>query len=181
MLQKKAKKAEASKAAKVSGASAAREAAKKGMAAIKALDQNSLRALRNKVLTNAIKLLENGWISGALATDKLGFYRMPTNKSAVNFCAIGALKAQEAEFGRDVIQEAVYAVNQSIPTRLKNIGPSQYGYSGAGKIVEFNDGASIPWFVSAEQAAGIKSRKKKAVIAAFKRAKRKGIFKGKSK
>lgn len=152
--QKAAKKA--TSASTIKKSSHLTEAAKNARAVLKSIPVPSLRVLRNRVIRDAIKRLDAGWIAGDLAEDQEGNSVNANSYRAVNFCAIGAIEAQKDSAPDNVRQAAVDAVYDALPAKSKTSYSEgqEYGYDRATGIVKFNDN----------------SFRKTRVIKAFKRA-----------
>jgi len=130
-VQKKAKKADT---APVTGAgnADAKAAALSARATLKALKKlkPSMKTLRNKVLTDSLKLFDkHGWVRRTLGNKEYGF------------CAIGAINHVEAP--RKAKIAAVAALDKVLQKR-KNYNGSwdTYGFRKDGAVVQFNDGRS---------------------------------------
>lgn len=131
--------------------------AKQARAVLKSISAPSLRTLRNRVLDEALKRFERpgGWVNGSLKMQR------DTGDGGYSFCAMGGIIESKAT--KKVKQAAVDAVYAAIPEKYKSETYGDYGFENGGPVVEFNDD----------------QRRKTNVVAAFKKAKRQPLRKGK--
>lgn len=161
MLQKKASKSIQNSSVSYSGTGRAelKARAANAKALLKSLKTPSLKVLRNRILTEAIKVFSKrkGWIQGTLYGDG-------------SYCAIGGIKKAT---GRDGIdnrtkptpeqQAAVDALFASLPTDHRYYPRNMYDMDGAENVVTYNDDDFTT---------------KRKILALFRKAKKQPLKKG---
>lgn len=161
MLQKKASKSIQNSSVSYSGTGRAelKARAANAKALLKSLKTPSLRVLRNRILTEAIKVFSKrkGWTQGTLYEDG-------------SYCAIGAVKARADGEGTvhkvsPAQQAAVDALFASLPTSVRDDEGEygNYGLKRAGAVVTYNDDDYTT---------------KRKILALFRKAKKQPLKKG---